>query len=159
MAEPTFYTTEELKEIKNKIKSYMMYKSEDLIPLFKSSSDDIEKNCIITALIALDAEKNCMDEKIIDAYSSYPPFMFYTDEYHSIIKRIYGFAITEDGEIRAHTVCAMMFINNDTIGGTPIKDCIHVKYWSSSQIDKLKSGMVPHPEAFLEQNGYMQFAR
>jgi len=160
MATPTFYTKDELAEIENKINKYMLQNNDDLISNIKSSIDELEKNCMIVALIAKDADTNCFDEQIVRAYSKYPPFMFYTDkEYNASIKRIYGFATTDSGELRAHTVCAMSIFNNDTIGGTPVESLIHVKKWSDNQIDRLKSGLISCPEAFLEQNGYMRFAR
>jgi hypothetical protein len=158
--QPEFYTKAELDDITKNIRCYMTYKPEDLMHEFKSEKiDDLTKNCMFTALIANDAKERGFDTKIVDAYVTYPPFMFYTDPNNLAIRRIYGFCITDDGEVRAHAVTAMFIMNNDIIGGIELEMLVHVKRWSNNQLDKLNCGMVKGANAFLEQCGWLHFAR
>ena len=153
---PVFYTTEELEEIKNKIRLFMKQLCKLQINKF---DNDVTRNCKITAIIANDAKQNNFNEKIVNAYINYPPFMFYTDSSHSSIRRICGFGITTDGEIVAHAITAMFIVNDDVVGGVDLDECVHVKYWSESQLDRLTSGLIDDADSFLKQDGYMCFAR
>ncbi|ATZ80770.1 hypothetical protein BMW23_0724 [Bodo saltans virus] len=152
---PTFYTTDELNEIKNKIKAFMEIDSLEI----NQFDDDFTKQCKITALIAKDAQENGHAAKIVNAYIDYPPFMFYTDLTYNSIRRIYGFGITTDDIIIAHAVTAMFIVNNDVVGGVDLTECVHVKQWSESQLSKLTSGMVNGADALIHQWGFMNFAR
>lgn len=150
-----FYTDEELNEIQNKIRFFM---SEKTTPITIDKCDDyLTRNCKITALFANDAREKNFDDKIVNAYVEYPPFMFYTDPSNSSIRRIYGFVITDDNEIRAHSVSAMTMINNDVLGGVSLNDCVRLKQWSAAHLDKLNSGLVRGADAFLKTDGYMHF--
>ena len=152
--EPVFYTTEELQEIKNKIKMFMR---ETEIRI-NNTDDIITRNCKFTAIIANDEKNNNNDDKIIDAYINYPPFLFYTDSVHNSIRRICGFEITNDGEILANIVSALFISNNDVVECVDLSECIHVKKWSKLQLERLTSGLINDADAFLEMDGYITFA-
>lgn len=157
VTEPEFYTIEEFEEIKTKIRSYMLMTEAGLD--FANTPEGLDRNCRIIAVIANDAKKHGFDDKIVNAYIDYPPFIFYTDSSYSSIRRIYGFGENDKGDVCAHAVSAMIMFNNDVVGGVPINQLVYVKQWSESQLSKLNSGLIKGADAFLEPNGYMCFAR
>jgi hypothetical protein len=159
--EIVFYTQDEINDITNKIKEYINYGEkhyEDFINKYRNESDVLTKQMMITALISLDAKQNNFGDDFVNAYATHPPFMFYTNENHNAIRRIYGFMKLEDGTINAYAVSAMSFINNDVIGGIPLGECVRVKSWSTDQLNYLNSGLIRGKEAFIEIDGYMAFA-
>ena len=151
---PVFYSEEEISQIQKKIKYFMKHKDE-ISP--DNTNDDMVKGCMVTALMANHAKENNYDKRIVSAYIDYPPFIFYTDEDHKVIRRIYGMAISEDETMFAHAVTAMCIINNDIIGGIELEKCIHVKDWSPSQKSFLSCGLVKGSECFTDPFGFIAF--
>jgi hypothetical protein len=74
---------------------------------------------------------------IAQAYRDYPPWHFYVSS-HGAPKRVYGFLELEDGEVRAHTVTAMIGMVNDTICGTPLEDLVRVDAWDREAMVRIQ---------------------
>lgn len=94
-------------------------------------------------------------QKIQDAYRKYPPWHFYTSANGTAIRRIYGFCEINDGEVRAHAVTAMLFMNTDS-GCVPLDDIVEVPQYNDEQI--LHISLCPTPELFLHHKGWLSFA-
>lgn len=84
------------------------------------------------------------------AYLTHPPYLFYSGR-----KRLFGILETEDGVMRAHTVKAMIMLNNQTVGGTPLSDLQASDRWSQEDYDFITSGLVPTPAVFTDPLGFM----
>lgn len=83
-------------------------------------------------------------------YLTHPPYLFYSNR-----KRLFGILKTEEGEVRAHTVKAMVMFNNQTVGGTSLNDMEGTTSWSAEDYEFFTSGMVPTPAVFTDPLGFL----
>jgi hypothetical protein len=151
MAQNT-YSQEELEAMRERMKKY----AEDTKIKIEESDPPMTAGEKMAAFLYQDAKQNATDA-LANGYLRCPPHLFYTDKEGCRIRRVYGMAVTTDGEIRAHAVTAMIMFNNDVVGGVPLDDLVPIKEWSKEQLGRLQSGLIKCPEAFLKMQGFMLF--
>lgn len=88
------------------------------------------------------------------AYEDFPPWYFYVTKDGDLPKRVYGFLETGNGEVRAHTISAMAFICNDTIGGSPLDSLERVHKWSDANLQRI--AICGHPSVFTDPYGWVE---
>lgn len=152
------YTEEELDAIRSTIKSYVDGDEDNCTVGDRTETADVI-GCKLTALIIRHVIEQALDQCIIDGYYKRPPHLFYTDKAGNSIRRIYGICEFKDGTMGAHTVSAMIMVNNDVLGGIPLDELIPVKRWSESQLEFLDSELVSRADIFKKPLGFLELAR
>jgi hypothetical protein len=156
------YTTEELDTIRKDIKQYVDQKITTTITATVGTTPSMEEaGKRITAIIIQNAIEQKMPASLIEGYYQCPPYLFYTDKEHTVIRRVYGMTLinnnNNNNEIRAHVATAMTLMINIPIEGVPLNELVPVKTWPKNLHDRLTSGLIPDADSFLLPLGFAHF--